>query len=118
MEAEYIALSTSMKDFIPVIDIIRELYPAIGLDENVEINMHSTVWEDNNGALTLANLEPPRMTPRSKFYNIKYHWFRSKLKEYGIRLKKISSEMQLADILAKALARIKFKELRKGLLGW
>ena len=118
MEAEYIALSTSMKDYIPVIDIIREVYPAIGLDRDVAVKMHNTVWEDNNGALTLANLEPPRMTPRSKYYNIKYHRFRSKIKSYNIILEKVSSEHQIADILTKPLGKIKYKELKKMLNGW
>ena len=80
--------------------------------------MFSTFWEDNNGDLTLGNLEPPRMTPRSKHYNLKYHWFRSKLKEYDTKLKTIASEFQLADIMTKPLAKLLFKKLRKIILGW
>jgi len=33
----------------------------------------STVWEDNQAAITLANMELPRMTPRSKNIAVKYH---------------------------------------------
>jgi hypothetical protein len=32
--------------------------------------------KDNVGALTLANLELPQMTPRSKAIGVRYHWFR------------------------------------------
>ena len=67
--------------------------------------MTATVWEDNNGALKLANLESPRMTPRSKHYGIKYHWFRTKLIQYKIILKKVSSEFNLAYMLTKALVK-------------
>ena len=87
-----------MKDLIPNIDLVREIFPAVGIESTDPVEIVSTVWEDNNGALTLGNLEPPRMTPRSKHYAIKYHWFRSKIKSYGIQLKKISSELQLVDI--------------------
>ena len=84
MEAEYVAMSTSMRDLLPMMDIVHEVFTSIGLKEIDEPSKISTVWEDNNGALTLANLETPRMTPRSKYYDIKYHWFRTKVKEYGI----------------------------------
>ena len=118
MEAEYVALSTSMTDLIPIINLVREIFPAINKPSNEEVNGISTVWEDNNGALTLANLEPPRMTPRSKHYCIKYHWFRSKLIAYKIELKKIASEFQLAYLFTKALGKLKFKEIRKWFMGW
>jgi hypothetical protein len=50
------------------------------------ITFKMTVLEDNQGALTLAKLEPGRTTPRSKFYAIKHHWFRSWLKPKEIEL--------------------------------
>jgi len=65
MEAEYVALSTSCKDLFPIVDMIRELCSTIGLDVNAVANMHIKFHEDNVGALTLAGLEPQRMTPRS-----------------------------------------------------
>lgn len=112
MEAEYVYLRTSMKELIPLIDIVAEVYPPLTVKENGEIRINRTVWEDNNGEFSLGNFEAPRMTPRSKHYSIKYHWFRSKLKSYRIVLKKIASEKHLADILNKPLGKIKFKVLR------
>ena len=53
MEAEYIALSISMHDLIPLctlVDLVREL---IGTSV-VPCQTLSKVFEDNNGALTLA----------------------------------------------------------------
>ena len=41
--------------------------------------MLTNVWEDNEGCLKLAKLEPPRMMPRSKHHALKYHWFRSQI---------------------------------------
>ena len=117
MEAEYVALSSSMKELIPVINMVKDVYTAIGLGNSDEIVINSTLWEDNSGELTLAKLEPPRMTPRSKHYALKYHWFRSKVSEYGIKLMKISSEFQLADMLTKALGKINLQRLRKLFMG-
>ena len=36
------------------------------------MNLKITVWEGNAGALTLANLVPGQMTPRSLHYAVKY----------------------------------------------
>ena len=42
-----------------------------------ELAFQATAHEDNQGALKLANLEDGRNTPRSKFYALRLHWFRS-----------------------------------------
>ena len=91
---------------------------AVGLNVQDLIEMKTTVWEDNSGALTLANLEPGRMTPRSKHYGVKYHWFRSHLKPNNIQVVKVDTKDQQADILTKGLRTQRFEENRKQLLGW
>eukprot|EP00956_Cyclotella_meneghiniana_P043046 scaffold250689_cov149-Cyclotella_meneghiniana.AAC.1 len=75
MEAEYVALSQACKDLFPLLDMVKELGNAVGIPVGKDTYMHVQVHEDNVGALTLARLEPKRMTPRSKHYAIKYHWF-------------------------------------------
>ena len=52
-EAEYIALSQSMQDLIPIRSILVELSNILGLEINTPVT-HSTVYKDNNGALELA----------------------------------------------------------------
>ena len=78
MEAECVALSTACKDLLPLVSLICELSNAVGLDASFVSNIHCKVHEDNVGALTLGHLEPRHMTPWSKYYAIKYHWFRKK----------------------------------------
>ena len=80
----------------------------------------TTVWEDNNDALTMANLEPGQITLRSKFYAIKYHWFRSHIhsKVNNITIKKISTENQQADIIMKGVVYGTFEKIQKLLCGW
>ena len=80
--------------------------------------MHIKIHEDNAGALLWGKLEPCQMTPRSKHYAIKYHWFREHIGPRKIELVKISSENQLGDLFTKGLDRIIFQRLRKKLMGW
>ena len=78
---------------------------------------HSQVFEDNNGALILA--ESPRMTPRTKHIGVKYHLFRDSIGEkHGILLKKIDSENKKADIFTKVLTLDTFRKVRNLLIGW
>jgi hypothetical protein len=78
--------------------------------------MYSKVFEDNNGALQLGR--SPCITPRTKHYNIKYHFFREQVKNGNIKLFKIDTKKQLADIFTKGLVQALFEELRKMLMGW
>ena len=118
MEAEYIALSSAMREFIPLQRILLEITDKLKFDVVNASTLRSMIWEDNNGCLTLATLEPPRMTPRSKHYGTKYHWFREKLTELNITLEKVQTSEQLADIMTKGLPVGPFEHLRKLLIGW
>ena len=78
----------------------------------------TTVHEDNAGAMTLANMDPGRMRPRSKHYAVKYHWFREHLKPNQVEVHKIGTDFQKADILTKGLTTVKFKTMRRLLCNW
>jgi hypothetical protein len=107
-----------MRDVLPIKMLATEISENVGLTQEPITHFRTTVWEDNAGALKLATLEPGRMTPRSKWYGIKYHWFRSKLKPNSIDIIKIASVDQRADFLTKSLRREKFEANRKLTLGW
>jgi hypothetical protein len=66
MEAEYTALSIAMRELLPFKDLVGTVGRTVGFSEDEVTTMKTTVWEDNVGALTLANLEPGRNTPHSK----------------------------------------------------
>jgi hypothetical protein len=118
MEAEYVALSTACKDLFPIVEMVKELAGSVGIDIKSVANMHINIHEDNVGALTLAKLEPARMTPRSKHYAIKYHWFREHVHANRVNILKIDSKNQLGDMFTKGLARPAFEHLRYLLMGW
>ena len=73
MEAEYVALSSACKDLFPVMDVLSDIAGVLGLLSPDSANIHVRIHEDNAGALTLAKMEPGRMTPRSKHYALYYH---------------------------------------------
>ena len=75
-----------------------------------------TVWEDNESCIKVA--KSPKLTPRTKHIAIKYHHFRSYVKNGTILIKSIDTKDQLADILTKPLPEKAFCFLRKGLMGW
>ena len=114
-EAEYIALSQSMRDLLPTKELIVELLPQFGIKlENV--TTYSTVFEDNQGAIALANA--PKLTPRTKHIGIKYHFFREHVRIGNIRIQYVETGKQIADVLTKGLTAMKFQCLRKMLMGW
>jgi hypothetical protein len=114
-EAEYIALSQSMRDLLPTRELINEVLQHLTIDLQ-GVTTHSTVFEDNQGAIALANA--PKMTPRSKHIGIKYHFFREHVKDGTVSIKYVKTEDQIADIFTKGLTVIKFHRLRKMLMGW
>jgi len=118
MEAEYVALSMAMRDLLPFKRLIQSIFIGVGIDKDQQFNIRCNAFEDNSGALALAKLELPRMTPRSKHYAVKYHWFRSCLKPENIQVLKIESKQQLADIFTKGLAKSPFEYIRELLMGW
>ena len=115
VEAEYIALSTSMRDVIPLLDQVHEMHLIYG-DKTPKPIVHCTVFEDNNGALELANT--PRYRPRTKHIAIKYHHFREHVKKGLVEIKAIDTKEQIADQFTKGLQVGTFEYLRYKLLGW
>jgi hypothetical protein len=75
MEAEYVVLSSLSRDLFPLINVTKKICSAFLLNLPDKTNMHITIHEDNVGTLILGQLEPQRMTPRSKHYAVKYNWF-------------------------------------------
>ena len=73
-EAEYIALSMSLRDAIPAMQLVAEVrskgFPVLCTEPYV----YCKVFEDNSGALELARL--PKFRPRTKHLCVSLHHFR------------------------------------------
>ena len=74
------------------------------------------MFEDNNGALTLAANQ--RITSRTKYFLVKWHFFWQHVKDGTIVIEKISTADQLADYLTKGLTREVLEPIRKVVQGW
>jgi len=116
MEAEYIALSQAMRDVIPMRQLVQELTEFFKTGTDFQVRTHSKIFEDNNGALTLAT--SPRMTPRSKHIAVKYHFFREHVSNGTCQIQHIDTKLQKADLFTKGLPKEIFKRLRQLLCGW
>jgi Reverse transcriptase (RNA-dependent DNA polymerase) len=115
-EAEYVALAAALREVIYLRQVVAEMGSHFGMDDQLAVRTHSAVFEDNNGALSLA--ATPKLTPRSRHYATKYHFFRSHVASGTIQLKRIDTKDQLADIFTKGTTVEIFQRLRQKLCGW
>ena len=115
-EAEYIALSTGLRQLLAARELMQEISKEVGIARKT-VSMISKAFEDNNAALKHANDPLPKLTPRSKHLGVKYHWFKSKIKG-EIEVHPIDTKLQRADIFTKGLTCTTYEGLRKWLMGW
>ena len=66
----------------------------------------------------MSQSPPGKVTPHSKHFAIKYHWFREKLGECCISIRHVTTDLQKADIFTKGLTRVEFIKKRVLLMGW
>ena len=115
-EAEYIALSSALREVIAIMNLITELrsngFPALHTTPNVICR----VFEDNKSCLEIATNHKSR--PRTKHLSVRLHHFRSYVKAKLINIEHISTKDQIADIYTKPLPRQQFRVLRDQLMGW
>jgi hypothetical protein len=114
-EAEYIALSQALREVIPIITLLNEINEIFPVHKPTP-QIHCKVWEDNNGALSLAQNQ--KFSPRTKHISIKYHHFREHVNKGTISIHPIDTKEQTADIFTKPLDESLFVHLRKKLMGW
>jgi Reverse transcriptase (RNA-dependent DNA polymerase) len=115
-ESEYVSLSQALREVIPMMALIEELAKAGFHINTTDPKVHCKAFEDNSGAAEMARL--PKMRPRTKHMNIKYHHFRSAVEEGKISIHAISTHDQVADIFTKPLAPTIFKKFRELIMGW
>jgi len=108
MEAEYIALSQSMRDLIPLQGVIKEIYTKMlkkeftsrcsthskAFFETIEEEYPSRIaYEDNTACLQFVKM--PKLSPRTKHIGLPYQWFRNKVSSLEIDIQAVSSADQL-----------------------
>ena len=116
LEAEYSALSHSLKTLLPLKWQTEEIISNINSVDLEHTKIHATVFEDNQSAYFLATNQ--RITSRTKYFLVKWHWFWDKYNEGHFTVVKCPTDEQLADFLTKPLSRDKFQTNRQGVIGW
>jgi len=113
-EAEYIALSTAAREILPILSLAKEAANIGVIPKTQAPVLRCKIFEDNNGAVEMANV--PRMRPRTKHLNIKYHFFRQFVQQGILSVRHIAGQKQLADVLTKALEFTTFARHRKEIM--
>jgi hypothetical protein len=118
-EAEYLAISTATRKVLPLMELIQEMQSqGCGLQATTP-HLHCCVFEDNSGAVELAtSVKNPKMRPRTRHINTKYHHFRDKVQDGTISIHQVSTTEMLADILTKVCNEEIHTRLREQLMGW
>ena len=115
-EAEYIVPSTALRDVTSLMYLLEEA-AAQGVPNVATVaRVHCRVFEDNSGALELARV--PKMRPRTKHLNVKYHHFREHVRKGLVTVHPISTLDQQADLYTKPLAQEPFEKFRRAIFGW
>ena len=116
LEAEYAALSMAMRTLLPLRAILLEAIQELQLTTDTASTVKCTVFEDNNGALSLATNQ--RITARTKHFLVKWHFFWSHVRTGKVQILKIDSAHQRADYLTKGLPRETFEKIREMVQHW
>ena len=115
-EAEYIALSSALREVIALMNLMDELKKfGFPLDMPTP-KVQCRVFEDNKSCIEIATNH--RTRPRTKHLSVRLHHFRSWVTSGRIKIEHVSTLDQIADIFTKPLARPAFEHLRKKLMHW
>ena len=116
VESEYIALSTAMRELIPLRRLVAEIATTLRVPMQ-NSRVISKVFEDNTGCISVA--KAPQLSARTRHICAKYHFFKSHIgADKGIEIEYISTTEQQADAFTKGLAEPLFTKLRKLFMGW
>jgi hypothetical protein len=105
-----------MREVLPIIWLMEEARQQGIPVLNATPKIHCKVFEDNAGAIEIANI--PKMRPRTKHLNIKYHHFREEVRKGTISIYHTRTEDQIADIFTKPLPEAPFVKFREKMMGW
>ena len=115
MEAEYIALSSALREVITLMTLLGELKTIFKLYLPTP-KVICKVYEDNMICIAMAKNQ--KFSPRTKHISLKYHQFRIHIERVLVDIVHVRTRNQIADILTKPLEEDAFKYLRKLLCGW
>ena len=115
-EAEYIALSSALREVISIIHLLDELTKHNFPIHSATPKFTCRTFEDNNSCIKIAT--DHRTRPRSKHFALCLHHFRSHIVNKTITIEHVGTKDQLAGIFTKPLPKHQFCALRKRIMHW
>ena len=113
-EAEYIVLSSALREVIGIIHLLEELEQQGFHIHKVTPKITCKTVEDNISCINIATSY--RTRPMTKHLLLRLHHFRSHVASKTITIEHISTKDQIAHILTKPLPRIQFNKLCEQLM--
>jgi hypothetical protein len=104
-EAEYTAIAAAGREAIWIMNVLKDM----GF-QGVE---PMTIYTDSESAIKLSINQ--QFHARTKHIDVQSHWIREAIANGKIRLEYKRTSDMLADVLTKALGRVKFEEMIKAL---
>jgi hypothetical protein len=115
-EAEYSALSQSLRTLLPLRLMLLKVTAAIGVPDTIHSMIHARAFEGNQGAFLPATAQ--RITNRTKYYVVKWHHVWGHINDGHLEVLPVDTILQLADGHTKGLVCDVFKRIRKLNRGW
>ena len=100
-EAEYVAATSAGQEIL----WLRNLFTELGY----KFNSSSTLYIDNRSALSVA--KNPEHHGRMKHLDLRFYWLRNEVEKGTITMVHLPTEEMPADIMTKALGRLKVGEM-------
>jgi len=95
LEAEYSALSSALRVFLPLKRLIQEMIKKTQCRSLENTRVHATAFEDNQSTYYLATNQ--RITSRTKYLLAKWHWFWDAYNKSEFTIVKCPTDEQLSD---------------------
>jgi len=115
-ESEFVGLSESLRIAIVMMNLLKEMQSCGIPIAKTTPKIYCKLFEDNAGAIQLAKV--PKMRPRTRHINQKYHHFREWVKSGLIEILPIDTLEQPADLMTKPLDQALFTKHRLAVMGW
>jgi hypothetical protein len=112
-EVEYIAMSHSLREILPIMFLVQEIWKKGFQVICTKPYVYCKVFEDNSGALELARFSKLAHVPRTSTY----HHFCKQVRNRLIKIFPVGTKNQIADALTKALLQNVFQQDHRYLCG-
>ena len=103
---------------LTLINLLKVITTNANCNEDFQaiITTSADIFEDNNGAYTVAR--NCRVTSRTKYFNVDLHHFWDNVEEKIFNVLKCDTKDQYADYLTKGNTHVLFTRNRSSVQGW